>query len=358
MFEHAKHVMGEVVLPGMLPPPAAVVIDGHPASGRYAGLVARIEWAGLCAAQQHSAWWRRLHHKRWQYVGIGSEEVFIGVAIVDLGWGCSSFAYVFDRRTRQMLTDWSQEGLPGLSGQVGDAPVRGAQAVFRGWRSRVALRYVADAARSAEALQAAPGEGLRLSVDVPGLRLEAALALSTAPPWLLAVGPIKGGAAHATQKSPALSMVGWAEACGQRFALDGAVASVDSSNGLLAHHTAWRWACAHRPGLGFNLQQGYFGSHENVLWLDGALIALGAAQFEFDATQPLQPWRVHTDDGRLDLRFTPEGARQADIDLGVVASHYVQPVGTFEGWVRAAPADPPRPVQGLLGVTEDHRSAW
>jgi hypothetical protein len=112
----------------------------------------------------------------------------------------------------------------------------------------------------------------------------------------------------------------------------------------------------------FALEERMRGVHaalsERGLELDSALIALGAAQFEFDATQPLQPWRVHTDDGRLDLRFTPEGARQADIDLGVVASHYVQPVGTFEGWVRAAPADPPRPVQGLLGVTEDHRSAW
>ena len=56
-------------------------------------------------------------------------------------------------------------------------------------------------------------------------------------------------------------------------------------------------ACAQSPGLGFNLQQGYFGEHENALWLDGRLIPLGAAQFDFDPRQPLAPWRIRTSDG-------------------------------------------------------------
>ena len=178
-----------------------------------------------------------------------------------------------------------------------------------------------------------------------------------APP-LLAIGPIDGGRAHATQKTTALPVRGWAQAAGRRFPLDSAWAAVDASNGLLARETAWRWASAHAPGLGLNLQQGYFGQLENVLWLDGQPIALGAAQFEFDADRPLQPWRVHTDDGLLDLVFTPEGARAANKDFGIAASRYVQPVGSFQGVVRASAAAPPRTVHGLLGVTEDHHSRW
>ena len=95
-----------------------------------------------------------------------------------------------------------------------------------------------------------------------------------------------------------------------------------------------------------------------MLWLDEQPIALGTVQFEFDPHQPLGPWRVSTDDGMLDLVFTPEGARHANKNLGVAMSRYVQPVGVFDGWVRAAPGVSARRVHRLLGVTEDHASRW
>lgn len=95
-----------------------------------------------------------------------------------------------------------------------------------------------------------------------------------------------------------------------------------------------------------------------MLWLDGQPIALAAAHFQFDAAQPMSPWRVHTDDALLDLVFTPEGARAEDRNLGVAASHYVQPIGSFSGRVRASAMSPWRQVEGLVGVTEDHRSRW
>lgn len=324
-------------------PPPAVVVDGFPAHGRHAGRIARIDWSTL---RPRPPWlWRKLHHKRWHYVGLGNAQLFIGVAIVDLGWACSAFAYLFDRRRRTLLADWSQDGLPALQAGVGDAPLTGADAWFRGPGARLSLRHDS-------------GDLLRLHVATRGLRIEAELALAGMAPPLLAVGPVEGGLAHATQKTSALPVRGWAEAEGRRFGLDGSWAAVDASNGLLARDTAWRWASAHRGDVGFNLQQGYFGSHENVLWLDGQPTAVGAARFEFDAARPLDPWRVRTDDGRVDLVFTPEGARKADKDFGFAASHYVQPVGTFAGTLRAGPGTAPRRVADLAGVTEDHRSRW
>jgi hypothetical protein len=327
----------------MNPPPASVVIDGLPAHGRYAGRIARIDWSAL---HDRPGWlWRRLHHKRWHYVGLGHDEVFIGIAIVDVGWVCTAFAYLFDRRERRLLADWSQDGLPGLQARVSDEPLASARARFRGPGARLSLRH---------------GEGdlLHLEVDTRALRMSASLSLQGMAAPLLAVGPIAGGLAHATQKTTALPVRGHAEAGGRRFDLDGAWGAVDASNGLLARDTAWRWASAHRQDVGFNLQQGYFGAQENLLWLDGQPVALSAARFDFDPARPLDPWHVHTEDGLLDLVFTPEGARAADKDLGFAASRYVQPVGTFAGTVRAGPQSGPRQVSGLLGVTEDHHSRW
>lgn len=327
----------------MKPAPAHLTSDGQAAHGRYAGRIASLDWSGL--RPRPGPLWRRLHHKRWHYLGLGHDGLFIGVAIVDVGWATSGFAYLFDRRRGQLLADWSQDGLPGLQAGVSDAPLAGARSWFRGPGARLSITHEA-------------ADRLLLRVDTPGLTIEAALDLQAMPPPLLAIGPIEGGRAHATQKTTALPVCGWAQAGGTRFSLDGAWGAVDASNGLLARNTAWRWASAHAPGLGFNLQQGYFGNQENVLWLEGEPIALGAALFEFDAAQPLQPWRVRTDDGRLDLVFTPEGARAAHKQLGIAASRYVQPVGLFEGEVRPDRHAPARAVHGLLGVTEDHHARW
>jgi len=321
----------------MNPAPLCVVVDGSPSHGRYAGRIARFDWSPL---RPRPGWlWQRLHHKRWHYVGLGDEDVFIGVAIVDLGWASSAFAYLFDRQSRTLLADWSQDGLPGMQAGVSYAPLAGANAWFRGPGARLSLRHEA-------------GDRLHLHVATRMLHVEAELDLGHMAPPLLAIGPIAGGLAHATQKTTALPVLSWAAAGGRRFELDCAWAAVDASNGMLARDTAWRWASAHRPGIGFNLQQGYFGGHENVLWLDGKPTAVGAAHFDFDAARPLAPWRIHTEDGMLDLVFTPEGARAADKDLGFAASRYVQPVGRFAGMVKG------RPITDLLGVTEDHSSRW
>ena len=56
--------------------------------------------------------------------------------------------------------------------------------------------------------------------------------------------------------------------------------------------------------------------------------------------------------------WVTEGARQESKNLLIAASYYIQPIGTFSGYVRAHEAGPKREVQGLLGVTEDHRSKW
>lgn len=329
-------------LPGA---PRHVVESGEPLHGRYAGRIDQIDWSQLEGTHSRSCLWKRLHHKRWQYVGIGSGEVYVGVAIVDLGWSVTAFAYVFDRLRKRVIADWAQDGLPGLSGWVSDQPVQGAEARFRGPGASLSLQHEA-------------GDIMSLRVRTPVMTLQASLSLAQCAPFLLAVGPIQGGVAHATQKSSALPLRGWVEVDGERWDLGQAVACLDSSNGLLARDTEWRWACAHSHEVGFNLQQGYFGGQENVLWLQGELIPLGAAQFEFDAQQPLAPWRIRTDDGLLDLVFQPEGARSDDRDVLIAASHYVQPVGTFHGTVRRTPGGAPVQVEALLGVTEDHRSRW
>lgn len=327
--------------------PTQVTQGGAPATGMYAGSAANVDWSGLTGTFQRSSLWQHLHHKRWHYVALATERCFIGLAIVDLGWTNTAFAYVFDRHNKTMLLDWAQDGLPGLTAKVSNMPTTGTLTWFK--HIGVHLRY-----------EHLGGARYQLSVAIKDqLHLDATLDTQHAAPFLTAIGPIaNGGCAHSTVKSSALSVTGSARVNGQVFDLNQACASFDYSNGLLARNTEWVWASAHSPSIGFNLQKGYFGAHENVLWLNGKLIPLGNAHFAFDPQHPLKPWRIHTDDGLLDLTFHPEGARQARKNMVVAASYYIQPIGTFSGKVKASALTPAQQVSQLVGVTEDHQSRW
>lgn len=318
-------------------PRQVVGADGLPQLGRFAGLAEQIDWSALAAPYRRSRWWRRFHHKRWHYVALATGDIFCGIAIVDLGWTNTAFAYVFDRAQRKVIAALSQDGMPGLTATVADHA--GQPSCFR---------------FAGKSIQITPDGHVRLQAK--GFEIDAHY--SATAPTLLAVGVPLGGSVHATQKTGAMALGGAVQVGARRIALDGGVASLDYSNGLLARDTDWRWASAHSMALGFNLQAGYFGANENALWLDGELIALGAARFDYDRADPLAPWHVSTDDGLLDLRFVPEGARREDKNLLIASSRYVQPIGTFSGTVRASGSAPARRVDGLVGVTEDHASRW
>lgn len=317
-------------------PPALVHERGIPAFGMYQGIVETLDWRPLAAP-----WLARLTRKRWQYASVGGEACFLGVAVVDAGWAATAFCYLFDRASGRIAAEFSVTGLPHLHARLADAAF--GDAVFEAGPHRVAFTR--------------RGDRLELTVTAPEMRVAAHLPLADMPPVLAAIAPANW-LAHSTHKVGGLAAVGFVDAAGKRYSLNGATAALDSSNGLLARRTRWRWASAYNRELGFNLQAGYMGTAENALWLDGQLWRVGEVTFDFDPARPDLPWTLRSQDGLVDLRFTPEGLRCEDRHLGLAKSRYVQPVGTFDGWLKPYPSAAPRPVTALLGVTEDHESLW
>ena len=323
--------------------PAGIIgADGQPVLGRFSGAVAAVDWSKLAKPFARSALWRRFHHKRWHYIALCTEQLFAAVAIVDVGWTSTAFAYAFDRSDSDMLANFSQDGLPGISAHLADHA--GGSSWFKTRKSRIAVDVTA------------PG-CYRLTLRCDHMEVDAEFGPSPTP-LLLATGPIDKGSVHSTQKSSAMPVTGVVRTWRDDYDLAGGVASFDYSNGLLARDTDWRWASAHNLEVGFNLQEGYFGANENALWLDGQVHALGPAHFLYDKSDPLERWHIFTEDDQLDLYFTPEGARREDKNLYIAASRYIQPIGTFSGWVRSGPDEPKRMVSALAGVTEDHSSRW
>ncbi|MEN2426786.1 DUF2804 domain-containing protein [Chromobacterium vaccinii] len=314
--------------------------DGRAAFGVYQGIVPELSWRTLALTplQRLS---RKLHHKRWQYAALAHDDFLIAAAVVDVGWNGTAFAYLFDRKRGKVVAAASANGLPGIGVSMADRAFGDAR--FRLPGKRFAF--------------ARAGDVLRLSVACCELSLDAEIDLSAMPPVLAVVAPANY-LAHSTHKSGGLPARGEARCAAGRYDLSAATASLDYSNGLLARETRWRWASAHGAGIGFNLQQGYMGREENAVWLGGRLWRVGAATFDYQADNPLAPWRIRSDDGMVDLTFTPEGARREDKNLIVAASRYVQPVGRFDGELIDPDSGTRHAVRALAGVTEDHVSRW
>ena len=351
-------------LPSLPAAPAQLTdASGAPHIGTYAGGLARVDLGALRGRWDLPAAERPFRRKRWTYAFVATPEVTLLQAVVDLGYSATAFALVLDARERRVLADVSFLGLPlGPMAGVNDRPGPGLRAHLRTLGASLQVRRGEEEERytlAGDVLPLRSGSAHRLRWDVQ-------LLAAGGPPALTVVAPVEQeGRVNVTQKWSGLLSFGTLEAGGRRYRLDGGVGGVDYTCGYLARATAWRWAFAagrlpDGTPLGLNLVEGFNDkdsrSNENALWVGRRLLPLGRARFDFNAEDVLDPWRLRTEDGGVDLRFRPVCVHREAIDVGLVKSHFAQPVGTFEGHVTV---DGQRvPVAGLPGVTESQAVRW
>ena len=119
------------------------VIDpasGAPRFGSYVGAVPHVDLRPMANPLQRIA-----REKRWTYVAIASEEVFVALAVVRLGYAATCFAYAFDAKSRAMLATHSVLG-PAAFARVADGTGRGAIASFDfgGARAKIITKRAAS----------------------------------------------------------------------------------------------------------------------------------------------------------------------------------------------------------------------
>ncbi len=145
---------------------------------------------------------------------------------------------------------------------------------------------------------------------------------------------------------------------------EGAFACLDFGRGVWPLETTWNWAsAAGRVGartVGLNLGGQWTDgtpSTENAIVVDGRLTKLSEdVRFEYDRRRFRDAWRLFTESGAVELRFTPFHERASRIELGLLRSEVHQSFGHFEGTV-ASDAGELR-LDGLLGWAEEHRARW
>jgi hypothetical protein len=289
-----------------------------------------------------------LRHKRWIYVGVYAPEMVFGAAVVNLGYAANVFAYIGSVDSRGIRT-WSSVGAPWSADVTRDHARWGKQLQIE-LPTRTRHGHVHGSLRSS----GAPVE-IDLSLQPTYTDRETAVTcvapvddrthrwvLTTKDNTLAAQGTIRWGTSQHTFAAPAI---------------------FDITDGYPPRTTVWHWLslagkCTKGRTVGINLCSLHNDSdraRENVLWVDGNAIALGAVKFLFDATRrDSTPWTI-VGEG-IDLRFEPSGLREGNENLLVVVSRFVQPFGRFFGTVTANGTT--LRLDGVTGVVEDHYAMW
>jgi hypothetical protein len=330
----------------LLPVPDAALEPGtgEPRYGSYVGGLPRVD-----LVPRLTSWRTRVaRHKRWMYVAIASEDLYVAVCVVRLGYAANAWAFAYDARAHRLLVDGSLLAPP-FACKVGDTASEGCEARIAWGGERIAIVR-------------RPGTGsYAVDAKMGGLELEARLSTTGAPPAVTAIARLGEGLFGTTEKRALLGVEGHARVGGERRSLGGALAGYDFTHGILARHTAWRWAfllgrASTGERVAMNLVQGFVGEAECAAWVEGDVHPVGEGRFDFDARDPLRSWSIATDDGGVDLRFDPGGAHIERRNLGIVASRFVHPIGAFSGTFHVGGRR--LVLSRALGVTEDQDVLW
>jgi hypothetical protein len=333
----------------VFPPPPRRICDasGEPQLGTYFGGADEIDLSP--AARRLGARYALSHHKRWIYSAIARDDIYVGVAIVDLTYAANAFAVVSDPRTG-VIAHTSHMGLPGLSVRVGDRPEEGCDAQFQAPGAHFAFnrRYGSST--------------YDLTVVTRDVKVYATFDTRPAPAPVVAVARPLGGDVNVTEKRVLMAVRGMVETDGRKVDVDGALGGIDYTQGFLPRATAWRWAylmgkTTDGRRVGMNLVEGFNGQPECALWLEGETFSVGEGRFSFSRKAPLSPWKITTTCGAVDVTFDPVGMHSEDRDLVLLRSTFVQPVGTFRGTLRI-PGHGKVSVDGAPGVVEDQNVRW
>jgi hypothetical protein len=334
----------------MLPPledaaPAALVTDTGWAFGRYRQPIAD---PSLGPPQ----WWRSLRTKEWHYHSVVSDDWFLGVALVQLGYVANAFVYLVDRGQPAKRREYEALSPFGRALSFAPSSIRGETRWHRG-RDRIALRY---------------RQGWQLEIDASLGAERLAGQVQIEPQQSLAVAfPLEPDRPAYTHKAAGLPARGALRLGNRSIDLTNARATLDWTRSLARRRTRWKWAsfAGHaRDGrsIGLNLSAEVYDrpqgvSHENALFVEGVTHSLNGVVFELPPDPERGTWRIESPE--LELEFRPLGARKQALNLGLLKSHFVQPYGLFRGRIQPeAGGVGSVSVDELFGVVENHDALW
>lgn len=320
--------------------PRSLLVEDQWQTGTYRTPFATVELS------KHG--WRRYRLKEWHYVSFTTDEWFVAVGLVQLGYVANLFSYAVDRTQARPAVECGTLSPLGRALSFAPSSVHGATT----WRSREATVTI-DA-----------HDGWNVDVDIPlgteRLRGRAHIGSRESLAMLHRLGPRQVAYTHKAAGWPAW---GHFELGIRRIGLDGGLAASDWTRSEASRVTKWKWASLSgflRDGrsIGLNLSAEVYDderghSRENAVWIDGKVSALSGVRFSVPSDPRSERWVIRSiDTDEVDIEFEPLGAREDHTNLVLVRTDFVQPYGRFAGRVHE------HDIAGCFGVVESHLSVW
>ena len=305
--------------------------------------------------------WKTIREKRWCYIGIVSDECISGTALVHLGYAANAFSFVYDRIENRMI----EKGfvISPFSGLEFERDPDNGSCHMQSKGSRIDMLNQVKIGNRQLNLNIEKGKSRQILGEI-----EIEEHSDSIPLQLLTPMSNKGEKANKvfTQKIGGLKVKGFIETQHKRFSFNeqNAFALFDWTNGFHNRVTRWNWAsaggfseCGKRIGINFSKDVYTFGYGENVIWIDEKPILLGDMEFEYDAENPLNPWKIYNKEKTVELNFYPEAKRQAKEDFIFAASSFIQACGSYSGFITDANGEKIQ-LRQLGGVVEEHYAKW
>lgn len=152
------------------------------------------------------------------------------------------------------------------------------------------------------------------------------------------------------------------------FNSDDTVGILDWGRGVWTYKNTWFWGSASgyvdNHKIGFNLGYGFGDSSsatENMAFYDGEAFKLNEIKFEIPIDKKgnylyLEPWKVTSDNGNLELDFMPILNRHSDTNIIVLRSNQNQVFGRFSGKIKLK--EKIVEVKDLIGFAEVVYNKW
>ena len=278
------------------------------------------------------------------FLGMSSNDLFIGLAVIDLKYLAKAFLYVYDRNTGKMFED-QQLALP----------------------NAVSIDSRPDACRSSfqtQRLSATSDQG-HFSAKTSRMNLDVSLNFSETNPFRICSRAGYNGWVY-TQKTTPVTVSGNIVINDKNYCLQSpnTMAMVDWTCGYMQRETFWNWASIATTlnddrYFGLNLSCGVNETSftENFFVIGNQMTKVDMVHFNYDKNDLYQPWTIRSYDEKIHLTFSADHHRSENMNAWLVASRFTQLMGCFSGHLQTDMGEMIS-INNCPGWAEDHFARW
>jgi hypothetical protein len=300
-------------------------------------------------------YFQRYRMKKWDMYHIETPEHYLSFIISWIGYGAFCSGYVYERKTGQ--------GFEGISLKTPWPELK----MMRDSTSGVSEFKNGKVKASFEVR----GERRKLKIDFPGfakvgLTADIELFLPVTDEIICATHLTSPQRMHYDVKINCMPAKGKFCLAGKSCTLDPekSFGMLDFGRGFFPPKLFWYWVVAsgidgRGKRLGFNLGHGNspHQTNENAIFYDGKVHKINEIRVKVPQDNLMKPWKAWSEDGRVDLSFSPQSVRYSSLKIGSMHSIGNPALGIFSGALKLDNGETVQ-VKDLFGACEWFDQKW